>query len=167
MINSMLRKAYDYICQKIVDSNKNIVLKGFAEINPQYFNDVAMQSSLVEQRINLLDSCIARAKIKEQIYNQGITRCNNLIEEVFPLLNKSIALLKNGIEQNSRSQKRALTTGSYLKNNVEVLNVNHNYAVYDLNVTLRESAEKLRQKKNEMDLWLNHIKTNALLMSES
>ncbi|MBN2090063.1 hypothetical protein JW964_10625, partial [candidate division KSB1 bacterium] len=161
---------YDYLCQKIIDSNKNIVLKGFSEINPQYFNDVAMQSSLVEQRINLLDSCIARAKIKEQIYNQGISRCNNLIEEVFPLLNKSIALLKNGIEQNSRSQKRVLSNASinnYPRNEVEVVNCNNNYVNYDLNVTLRESAEKLRQKKNEMDLWLNHIKSNVLLMSES
>lgn len=169
MIQIMLRKAYDYICQKIIDSNKNIVVKGFSEINPQYYNDVAMQSTLVEQRINLLDSCIARAKIKEQIYTQGIARCNNLIEEVFPLLNKSIALLKSGIEQNPRTPKRALTTASgngYHKNSVEVVSLG-NYGSYDLNVTLRESAEKLRQKKNEMDLWLNHIKTNALLMSES
>ncbi len=170
MIQIILRKAYDYICQKIIDSNKNIVLKGFSEINPQYFNDVAMQSSLVEQRINLLDSYIARAKIKEQIYNQGIARYNNLIEEVFPLLNKSIALLKNGVEQNSRSKKITksnVSVNKYSNNGVEIVNITNNYTNHDLNLTLRESAEKLRQKKNEMDRWLNHIKTNAFLMSES
>lgn len=167
MIYGMLRKFYDYICQKIVDSNKNIILKGFAEINPQYFNDIALQSSLVEQRINLLDSCIARAKIKEQIYNQGMIRCNNLIEEVFPLLNKSIALLKEGVEQNLRIQKRVLKRRNLLKNKIEIINDNQNYAIHDLNLTLRESADKLRQKKNEMDLWLNNIKSNAFLMSES
>ena len=106
MLHRAFRKFYDYICQRILDTNQNVSGKGFMEINPQYFDEMIVQSNMVDYWIGQLESHIAQTRVKEQIYKEGIARCNYIAQEVLPLVGTAMALLRQSVDYNSRIEKQ-------------------------------------------------------------
>ncbi|MCI0511737.1 hypothetical protein L0128_00820 [candidate division KSB1 bacterium] len=177
MIPNMMRKAFDFVCQKIVDLNNNVVSRGGVEINPQYYNEILFQSNVVENRINQLETYIVRTKLKEEMYKEGITRCNYIIENVFPLLGSAMSLLKQSLEFNSQMlkkqyllEKKELQLPANIlpkESQAMVLSSDESMHFQNINLMLTDSFERLRGKRKEIDIWLSQIKSSPAMIPES
>jgi len=177
MIRRILRQVFDYVCQKIVDLNHNILAKGFMEINPRYYDDMLVQSHLVEHWINNLNAQMAQAKIKEHIHKEGIARCNYLIQEVLPIISTAMSLLKQSIDYNAHLQQqpvlhensRRLNPSNSLVKNAQVPIVDDDGKIrfQNLNLMLSDTFERLGEKRNEINQWLSEARTNPELIPEA
>lgn len=177
MLQRMLRKAFDYACQKIVNLNTNISGRGFIEINPQYFDDMIVQSNLAEHWINQLDAYIVRAKIKEQMHKEGIARCTYLVQEILPIISTAMALLKQSVDYNTQIQeklslqehnnKRDRQLALAKQNELSVVSDDEKIYFQNINLMLSDTFERLGEKRNEINDWLSQSQTNSVIVSEA
>lgn len=176
MLHRVFRKFYNYICQKILDANPHVVGKGFMEINPQYYDDMMVQSNMVDYWIGQLDSHIARTKVKEQMYKEGVARCNYLIQEVLPLIGTAMALLKQSVDYNSRIEQY-LIPGESKKSKKEInpkqpansINLSQDEKLHFQNITLMlsDTFERLGEKRNKINQWVNQARLESNVVQDA
>ena len=173
MLQRALKKTFNYVCQRIVNLNKDINSHGFMEINPKYYDDILVQNSLVEHWVNKLDTQIARAKIKEQFHKEGIARCNYLVQEVLPIIGTAMSLLKQSMDTNAQLEqsipvsKRNINQKKALVQNLNIVDNDQLIRYQNLNMMLNDTFQRLGEKRNEIDNWLSDMKMNSELLPES
>lgn len=175
MLQRALRKTFNYVCQRIVNLNKDMNANGFMEINPKYYDDILVQNSLVEHWVNKLDTQIARAKIKEQFHKEGIARCNYLAQEVLPIIGTAMSLLKQSMDtnaqllQNSHVSKSNLSSTNALvkKSDLNIVDNDQLVRYQNLNLMINDTFQRLGEKRNEINKWLSSMKMNTELLPES
>lgn len=177
MLLRVFRKIYDHLCQKILDTNPNLIGKGFMEINPKYFDEMLVQANMVDYWIGQLEAHIAQARVKEQMYQEGIARCNYLIQEVLPLIGTAMALLKQSVDYNTRINNE-LDAGDTMKRverpipvdcEIEFSHLSPDEKLHFQNITLMlsDTFERLGEKRNKIKQWVSQARLESRAISEA
>lgn len=177
MLRRVLQKLYHQFSQKLFSTHQRKFGNGFMEINPQYYDEMLVQANLVEYWIGQLDTHIARTQVKEQMYKEGIARCNYLIQEVLPLINTAMGLLKQSIDYNSRINQE-LTTGEpslpsalYVPAdpgmNLSDLSPDERLHFQNITLMLSDTFERLGEKRNKIRQWVSQARLETEMISEA
>lgn len=177
MLQCVYHKVYDYICQKIIDKNSRIFPNGIVEINPQLINDCLIHANQLEYRINKLNELAERIRIKERLVNTAISKCNDIIEEVFPMLDLTIKFIEQSINHNQLLENKReilLNNAHNLKsrrflpeNTPTALILKDGEKTNDVNKLLIDTFYNFKKKRDDMATWLTQIKNNPSLQIEA
>ncbi|MDZ7262251.1 MAG: hypothetical protein ONB05_09135 [candidate division KSB1 bacterium] len=156
------------------DSNKpEVEHPGFIEINPKWLNDCMVQTNLLEYRLTKLEELAARVKIKEELYNEAITRCNIILEEVLPLLGSAMSLMRENIENNGKLKKelQTLVSETVCQENTCFLPKSEplderETRVRTINKKLLDAYRLFKHRRDELNSWLIRMKNNSLFQVE-
>jgi len=177
MFECVYHKVYDYICQKLIAKNSKIFPNGIVEINPQLINDCLIRTHRLEHRINRLNDLAIRIRIKERLFDNAISQCQDIMKEVFPLLDMTMTLIKQSIEYNqplegeseiilsdapTKTSKRLLPESKLPK-----LALKDGAKASDVNKMLIDTFYKFKKKRDDMGTWLTQIKNNPSLHVEA
>lgn len=177
MLYRVFRKFYDFVCQRILDSNKNFSKQGFMEINPQYFDEMIVQTNMVDYWIGQLESHIAQTRVKEQMYKEGIARCNYIVQEVLPLVGTAMALLRQSVDYNSKIEKQldAIDNGNMTEKTTSTVRSSDSSALsgdeklHFQNITLMmgDTFERLGEKRKKINQWVAQAQIVHNVMPEA
>lgn len=123
-----------------------------------------LDDSLAGFQLRQVELQLAKLRLQEERFEQGIARSNYIVEEVLPLISSTMTLLKQSIDVTSQVVAAAVATNAGTSNEIkDSSNGTHSQPIKylrnekvrldNLNLMLNDFFERLHEKRDVLKNW--------------